>query len=103
MSEKIRWLGPYKETDRFADRVTMDHIIELRKKNEILQKVVQEQHEFMKMVEARADAYREALWNIIKPQPPFDDDIKGDFTMRDLLDELHSLREIARNAYFGRT
>lgn len=101
MSEKIRWLGPYKETDRFADRVTIDHVIELRKRIEVLQKVVQEQHEFMKMVESRADTYREALWNIIKPQPPFNDEDKHDFTLRSLLDELHLLRETARNAYFG--
>jgi len=31
MSE-IRWLGPYAPEDRHADTVTLDHLIELRKK-----------------------------------------------------------------------
>ena len=31
MSE-IRWLGPYAPDDRHADTVTLDHLIELRKK-----------------------------------------------------------------------
>lgn len=28
----VRWLGPYPPGSRYADPVTMDHIIELRKK-----------------------------------------------------------------------
>jgi len=31
MSE-IRWLGPYAPEDRHADTVTLDHLIELRKR-----------------------------------------------------------------------
>lgn len=31
MSE-IRWLGPYAPEDRHADTLTLDHLIELRKK-----------------------------------------------------------------------
>lgn len=28
----IRWLGPYEPEDRHADTVTLDHVIELRKR-----------------------------------------------------------------------
>lgn len=31
-ANNIRWLGPYEPEDRHADTVTLDHLIELRKK-----------------------------------------------------------------------
>ena len=41
-SSEIRWLGPYAPTDRHADEVTLDHLIELRKDNERLRSVIRE-------------------------------------------------------------
>lgn len=32
MSAEIRWLGPYPPNTRHADPVTVDHIVDLRKK-----------------------------------------------------------------------
>jgi len=28
----VRWLGPYEPEDRHADKTTLDHVIELRKR-----------------------------------------------------------------------
>jgi hypothetical protein len=39
MTEK-GWLGPYAPTDRYADKVTMDHIIDLRRRVLELEKIV---------------------------------------------------------------
>jgi hypothetical protein len=39
MTEK-GWLGPYAPTDRHADKVTMDHIIDLRRRVLELEKIV---------------------------------------------------------------
>jgi len=39
MTEK-GWLGPYAPTDRHADKVTMDHIIDLRRRVTELEKIV---------------------------------------------------------------
>jgi hypothetical protein len=39
MTEK-GWLGPYAPADRHADKVTMDHIIDLRRKIADLEKIV---------------------------------------------------------------
>jgi len=36
-SAAARWLGPYAIKERHADDVTIDHVIALRKKNEMLQ------------------------------------------------------------------
>ena len=36
-SAQVRWLGPYEPTDRFADEETLNHVIALRKENEMLQ------------------------------------------------------------------
>lgn len=40
----------------------------------------------------------DALIKIRAAQPPFDDETKSDFTIHDLIDELHLLRSIARDA-----
>jgi CO dehydrogenase/acetyl-CoA synthase epsilon subunit len=37
MGGTTRWLGPYKPTDRYADPVTLDHIVKLKKHIEILE------------------------------------------------------------------
>jgi len=34
---EVRWLGPYAIKERHADDVTIDHVIALRKSNEMLQ------------------------------------------------------------------
>jgi len=39
MTEK-GWLGPYAPADRHADKVTMDHIIDLRRRVADLEKIV---------------------------------------------------------------
>jgi hypothetical protein len=32
LSAETRWIGPYPQTDRHADDITLDHIIDLRKR-----------------------------------------------------------------------
>jgi hypothetical protein len=34
---QIRWIGPYAPTDRHADDITLNHVIALRRENEMLQ------------------------------------------------------------------
>jgi len=59
----IKWLGPYTPTDRHADSVTIDHIIDLRKqilalekRIENLQEVVRYQHKhILELIEGLDD------------------------------------------------
>jgi hypothetical protein len=52
MKNEIRWLGPYKPTDRFADNVTVSELVRLRKENQELQDYLENLESYIVMLEA---------------------------------------------------
>ena len=112
MEKEIRWVGPYLETDRHADKITLDHLIWLQ--NELSK--LRAEHAKLKSkhqtligeavktslsnlrLQKNVNIMKDAMWEILKPKPPFEDEVKGCFTIKDLLDDIHQTKETAYDA-----
>jgi len=63
MEKEIRWLGPYKPTDRHADDVTMQELVRLRVENERLREALKDIADYQKhgWIDGITDIARAAL------------------------------------------
>lgn len=52
MKNDVRWLGPYSETGRYADDVTIADLVRLRKENQELQDYLENLETYVAYLEA---------------------------------------------------
>lgn len=72
----VRWLGPYAPTDRHADDVTLAHIVDLRKHNEDLNKLVQTLQDKLLASDSREQFYARTISSMVKVETQLRKELK---------------------------
>lgn len=115
MTKEIRWIGPYKETDRHADKITLDHMIwlqnEYNRERMVRDKIEKKYKQSIKesvdlalqnmKTRTELEKAKEALNEIYTYRTPSDEMTKDHFTLGELLDEIAYYKSIARKLIHG--